>query len=67
MFFFSAHFVLWMKIAHKKKTVQEIKENNTFCETTKKWNEMKNCDIDKCDINGKMLGEFKSFGFALLV
>lgn len=22
---------------------------------------MKNCDIDKCDINGKTLGEFKKF------
>jgi len=21
---------------------------------------MRNCDIDKCDINGKTLGEFKS-------
>lgn len=42
-------------------------EKESECEDREKYvlpdDKMKNCDIDKCDINGKTLGEFKSLLF----
>lgn len=47
------------------KEIKKIMRLQLTTATTER--EMKNSDIDRCDINGKTLREFKTLRFALLV
>jgi len=52
------------KIAQEMEKKMEFSGGDGKCVDRVKYvlpdDKMKNCDIDKCDINGKTLGEFKS-------